>query len=453
MSAFVFLFWLVVLIIEGSLLAALILRSKMLSPLTISLGLPLAALCNAIIVFVCTMTTIPLTFVSMLIGHAVIIGIFGFMRKKWGSKIDSTIQSFSIINFPFSIRIICITLLAIHCAFSFAHSVILPTYHIDSLTNWTMRSKVSFYDRAIAFDATEVRGVAKPQYPILFHALQITVNEGNAEWSDRSANAIHFFLTLSSLIALFLLIKRKKGLDQALVCITLITGIPLLTLHLSQGYGDLPLVLFLCLSFIALWLSRAENDAKWLMLSGLFMAAGVWTKSEGLFVGLIPWIAFVSLDVRNPDRRRQMMKPAIIGVITAIIFPFFLLTQGLGLTPHGSDARLEWHPEILDDILSGLFASGSMGIVWYAIAICSALLLLRFRKKDESVDESAMILGLWALFSLLLIIGTYVFTPNAAFVANGESYYRQLMIPASLFFLWFVASFKSPSSLPSSEQA
>lgn len=467
MTFLLFLFWLVILIAEGSLAASLILRSKVFHPLILTLSLPLSALCNVFVVFLYTITGIPLMFWTMVLGHGVIMGILLIMMlKKWcvvigepcaplGSTEIKIISHFqlTIFNYQFFLRVVCITLLTVQCIFSFAHAVILPTYHIDSLTNWTMRSKVSFYDRAIAFDATEARGVAKPQYPIVFHALQITVNEGKSEWSDRSATAILFFLTLSAFTALFLLIKGKKGVDHALAIITLITGIPLLTLHLSQGYGDLPLVLLLCLSFITLWLYRSESDARWLLLSGLLMAASVWTKAEGLFVGLIPWMLLVIADCKTPERRQQIWKPALISTLIALMFPMFLLSRGLGLTPHGSDSRLEWHPEIIDDIVSGLFASGSMGIVWYVIAIASGLILwLRYRG-DVRVERSAMMLGWWALFSLLLIIGTYVCTPNASFVANGESYYRQLMIPASLFLLWLGLGYKSPHARPVPDQS
>ncbi|UPA23122.1 glycosyltransferase family 39 protein [Candidatus Peribacteria bacterium] len=443
---FVFLFWLLVLVLEGTLIASLILQSKKRSLLSASLGLPLGALANAIIIFLCTFFGIPLFFWSVFIGHTLILflsailfrrqSVVGFIQYA-GETVPAAGNRLRLIA-----RAVCITLLSLQLLFSFVHGVLLPTYHIDSLTNWTMRSKVSFYDHAVAFDATEVRGVAKPQYPILFHALQITVNEGNRDWNDRSANAIHFFLTCSLFIAIFLLLQKKKGTDSALLAVTLLTSIPLFAFHLSQGYGDLPLVLFLCLSFLTLWIGSVDNDRRWLMLSAVFVAASVWTKSEGLFVGWAPWLLLVLLAMRTKENRLTHRTPLIVGFLLSLPFPLFLLSQGMGLTPHASDSRIEWHPEVIDDIFSGLFASGSMGAVWYGIAVASTLVLWLTWKKDERADRSVLLLGLWGFLSLLIILGTYIFTPNAAFLANGESYYRQLMIPAALMILWICTVYK-----------
>lgn len=436
----VFMFWLAALTLEGALLTSLVLRSKLMSSLTLSLALPLGALCNAVIFFVCTLFFIPLLFWTLLVGHAIFIGILFilFRKRPVVGSIEPADHSASMQQgyARQTLRLVCMTLLSVQLLFSFVHAVILPTYHIDSLTNWTMRSKVSFYDHAIAFDATEVRGVAKPQYPILFHALQITVNEGNTVWNDRSANAIHFFLTLSAFLAIFFLLQKKRGTDVGLIGVTMLTAIPLFAFHLSQGYGDLPLVLFLCLSFVSLWIGRSEGDRRWLFLSALFVAASVWTKSEGLFIGLAPWLLMVLIDARKKANRITHSAPLIAGVLLSLPFPVFLLMNGMGLTPHASDSRIEWHPEVLGSIASGLFASGSMGIVWTVLALASVLFLWLAFKSDERIDRSGILLGLWGLLSLLIILATYIFTPNAVFLANGESYYRQLMIPAALLLLW-----------------
>ncbi len=446
MALFIFLFWLMVLIAEGTLLTAVILRKKISNALPVAFGLPMGSLINVLLVFFYTVAQVPLTFWSMCTGHAVIIAILLFLFRRTAVH---TTDIFSEVHsqiprtiFLAVIRGICLLVLGFQFIFSFTHAVILPTYHMDSLTNWTMRSKVSFEDRAMAFDATEVRGVAKPQYPFLFHALQITVNEGNAEWNDRSANSVHFLLSLSSLLALFLLMARRKGNDIALLCITLITSIPLFAFHLSQGYGDLPLILFLCVSMTALWLWRNEDNAGWLMLSALCMAAGVWTKSEGLVVGFLPWVLLVFLLRRTSFLQTCMSPTTITGVLLSLLFPLFLLSRGMGLTPHATDTRLEWHPEVLGNMFAGIFSSGSMGMTWYVILFCSLVALWLWKKNDDRIQKIVMPLGLWALLSLVLVLGTYLFTPNAAFLENGESYYRQLMIPAALFIVWIIAVFE-----------
>lgn len=448
MAFFVFLLWLVILTAEGTLFASLLLRRSIRDVFPFLLSLPLAALINVLIVFLCTVVSLPLFFWTLLLGHGIVIAVLLFCiqkRKKFHHE-EMYVEAFVPNRWILALRALCILLLSFSAFFSFSHAVILPTFPIDSLTNWTMRSKVSFYDHAMAFDQTEERGVAKPQYPILFHALQITVNEGNTEWNDRSANSIVFCLTLFSFAALFWLLKQQRGFDGALIGLTLITGIPLFGFHLSGGYADVTLVQYLCLSLITLWFWRLHQDAKWMMLSALFMTASVWTKSEALFVGLIPWLFFVIMDGRRTDQRKKIGTSLGAGILLSAFFPIFLLSRGMGLTPHQSDTHFQWHHGALQIAFNGLFSGGSMGISWSVLCIGTILLLWLIFKKDQRIDRSAVSLGLWGLFSLLLILFTYIFTPNAAFLANGESYYRQLMIPAALLMVWLVIVFR-PFSL------
>ncbi len=448
MSFLIFLLWLIVLIAEGALLASIIFQQKLqknVAVFFVSMSLPLAALLNVLVVFLFTILSIPLLFWTMILGHGLVIIALLLINRRH----QTAVHPFQEIHHKYrggfffsTLRIVCVALLCVQTFFSFSHSVILPTFPIDSLTNWTMRSKVSFYDHAIAFDQTEKRGVAKPQYPFLFHALQITVNEGNTQWNDRSANSILFLLTLFAFAALFLMLKMQKGVDTAVIGITLITSIPLLTFHLSGGYADVTLLQFLCLSLITLQMWSTRREKSWLMLSALFVAASVWTKSEGLFIGLIPWLLFLALDLRHADRRTFLGKPLIIVLCLSLMYPLFLLLHGMGLTPHDSDTSFQWHPDAFLMTMRGLFLSGSMGVTWFAIVIGSLLGGWLLFTQDHRIDRSSAVFGLWGLFSLLLILFTYIFTPNATFLANGESYYRQLMIPAALFLLWGATLFE-----------
>jgi hypothetical protein len=332
--------------------------------------------------------------------------------------------------------------MALQFFFSFSHAIILPTYHIDSLTNWTMRSKVSFYDHAIAFDASEIRGVAKPHYPFLFHSFQLIVNQGNANWNDRSANAATFMLTLSCVSSLFLILLSRKGFDQALVGIMIILGVPLVSFHLSQGYADIILISYLLLSLASMWLYRKEQNVRWLLVSALFIAASVWTKSEGMIVGFLVWLIILLPDMKHALKRVHILSSIGIALLLSIPFPLFLITKGMSLTPHSSDTSIGWHPDALMTAIKGLFIGGSMGITWFALPLTIVIMLRSLHKGDSRIDKSAARLGLWGASSFCIILFTYVFTPNAVFLESGESYYRQLMIPATLLLLWCVILWK-----------
>jgi hypothetical protein len=104
-------------------------------------------------------------------------------------------------------------------------AVLLPTFQYDSATNWTMRSKISFVDQKMAFDSTEERGMAKPQYPFLFHTLQITANQAQRVWSDTVANTILYFLSITTFISLYILLRSMVGSAQSAITITAIVDI------------------------------------------------------------------------------------------------------------------------------------------------------------------------------------------------------------------------------------
>ncbi|HRH94208.1 MAG TPA: hypothetical protein PKV72_06800, partial [Candidatus Peribacteria bacterium] len=219
------------------------------------LALPMAALTNVILVCIYTFLHVPLTPLSLLLGNAVIAAArFGAAHRLPAP--DQTgrvcVPKETLSRGKKLMLAACAVLLLGNGAYAFSHAVLLPTFQYDSATNWTMRSRISYEDRAMAFDADESRGMAKPNYPFLFHALQITANQGQREWSDTAANAIHFLLTLSTFGAIFVLLRRLRGTFVAGVAMTVMLTIPLLALHLAQGFGDITLIQTLALSLACL---------------------------------------------------------------------------------------------------------------------------------------------------------------------------------------------------------
>ena len=446
MTITIFLFWLFVLLAEGFLIANILLPKQEKFLLAFSLALPISAFSNVLIVFLCTIFEVDLRFLSFAIAHLSTIAVLTVAYWKSPRRGIALISSKATVltskKGTLALRLVCALFITFQMIFSFAHSVVLPTYHIDSLTNWTMRSKVSFYDHAIAFDADESRGVAKPQYPFLFHSLQILVNEGNADWSDRSANAIVFLLNISSLISLFFLILRRKGFDIALISIASLLSIPLLSFHVAVQYGDIHLVTYLLLSCVTLWLWKAESERKWLILSALFVASSAWTKTEGLIVGTFLWLLMIAPELRIRLIRWDIISSGILVLLFSLPFSVFLVLHDMNLTPHSSDTTISWHTDAFFTAITGLFTGGSMGIVWFALPIATFVVLKLAKEKNSRIDASALRFGLWGYASLGIILFTYVCTPNAGFLASGESYYRQLMVPSSLLILWIAMMWK-----------
>lgn len=428
------------LILEGALLSRLILREKN-TLLHLSLGLPLAALFNVFIVFDWTILGMGLTPVTLLLEHAVItliLAMYGW--KKHGTTVV-TMQAEKSARGMIVLEWLCMILLAVIFTYSFIHAVLLPTFQYDSATNWTMRSEISFEDQKIAFDTDEVRGMAKPQYPFLFHALQIVVNQGQPAWNDRAANTVLWLLSLSSFTALFLILRRCMERVRSVLTITMILGIPLLSLHLGQGYADITLLQELILSLVCLMTWIRERKGSWLLLSGLFVTASVWTKSEGLLIGLVPWILAVgTLTFLDREKKKEIFKVSLVAIILSITWPVFAMLKGLPLTPHSADTMLAFHSEGVREAFLGLFDRGSFGIAWYVLLVAVPWMMLDMVRREKK-NLSDIVPLAWGLFVLASFLFIYLFTPNVRFLLNAESYYRQMMIPAAMLMLtvcvWF----------------
>ncbi len=407
-------------------------------------ALPLGALVHVLFLAILTLIGVPIAAWILLPLHVFVgaAALYAPTPYRPASLLSHPDQAWTYDTY---VRIVLCVLLGVQALFAFTHAVVLPTYHIDSLTNWTMRAKVSWLDEQLAFDQTEVRGVAKPQYPFLVHGVQMAAHVVALQWSDRAANASTLALTLSSLGVLFLLLKRLRGTTIALGIIAAITHIPLLSFHLAQGYGDIHLVAYLLLALGFVLAARIAEDARWYIGSALFIGAASWTKTEGIVIGLVPWLLLVGIDLPWPQQGQTRIVALVKGVVLSLLFPLFLLTKGLQLTPHESDALFGLQTEAFGPALAG-FLSPSMGLTWLVILLAFIIAMRFWKTNDQRIDCRTVVTLGWGILALLIVLATYTLTPNARFLLNGESYFRQLMVPASLIILALAGSFRQTRS-------
>lgn len=429
-----------ILIFEGTAVSALLLPTgSWLLPFALSL--PISALINVLLVFIWTVIGVPLHPLSLIGGHMVIlVGALLFLKQKSFLLLEQARLPHIPLQGTKKILFIASgVLIAMNVAYSFTHAVLLPSNQYDSATNWTMRSKISFYDRAIAFDKTEDRGMAKPQYPFFFHALQITANQLLPRWSDTAANVILFALSVCTFSALFSILRMLRGKAHAILTIALLMGIPLLGMHMAQGYADLNLIqtLLLSMTCLAAWVESVHpRKQRWLTLSGIFAATAVWTKAEGLLFGLLPWVCTVAvLSTVMKVSWKDLQRPFIVTILLAVPWPLFAVLYGLSLTPHSSDTIIAFHAEGVSEAFSGLMSRGSFGITWYALLFAIPMIVFAGWKKHAAILRTEVPLLLPGFMTFFGFLFVYLWTPNVRFLLNAESYYRQMMLPAALLLL------------------
>ena len=217
--------------------------------------------------------------------------------------------------------------------------------------------------------------------------------------------------------------------------IALIMSIPLVCIHLAQGYGDINLLQYFLLSAacLGMWTeSRHHRRHRWLVLSGIFVAASVWTKSEGIVFGLVPWLLTVGAMCRRKTEWKSALPAIAVTILIAAPWPIFAMLKGLSLTPHSSDTMIAFHSEGVKEAFHGMLGRGSFGTTWYALLVLVPLLLVAAWKKNDVVIRTYLPLLLWGSTMILEILFIYLATPNVRFLMNAESFYRQMMIPAAM---------------------
>ena len=422
---------------QGWCVARRLLQKSYGSTLEILLGLPLGALINLFAIALLTLLGIELHAVSIIGANLiVIVWMIISIQPLLKAKSNDIIQE-SEVRVPRLMMIVSGFILAASLIYAVSHTL-LPTFHYDSTTNWNMRSKVSFYRAEIVFD-TQDNVIAKPHYPFLYHALQISVNSFSPNWSDKSANSVHLLLSLATLGAVFELLSRR-GRSYALTALALIVGIPLLTLHLGQSYADITLVGFALLSLALICEFRRTNDERLLMLSGLLLCACVWTKADGIFFCFIPWIIMMAIMlVRHEGSIAHLRYPVAITVLLGLSWPAFAALKGLSLTPHGAgDSQIHTNIEAVSAFSKALFVSGSFGIYWYGLLAILATVFMGVRKNSIELDRRYVLTLLWGLIALAGYMGVYLLTSNTEYLIIGQSFDRQMLLPASLLTLSLV---------------
>ena len=432
MAAFTAIGVLLILMLEGAVVTHRLLRVPSIA-LTMALALPCAAILSTFVVALLTITHLPLSPLPIFLGHVGMTAIAELIARF------TVIPPITVIHrrglqMPGILRIACIIILAISLLFSAVHAIVLPTVAIDNLTNWTMRSKVSFVDRQLAFDRTEERGIAKPQYPFLIHALQITANQGQREWSDHAANTALWLLVISLWSVCGALLKAMRGTDIALGTMALIVGMPLVAIQTGVGYPDVPLMSWTLLAALVLTSALESRSITGLMLSGGTIAGALWTKSEGIVLAAIPWSILLSVAVLRKHARWQHALVAA-GSALLLFLPFLLVLIGQGLSPlpHDTDLALGCRMDALPALITSLFCGGSFGALVLPILFAIGLLAVRTIREKRSVQWTEILLLVWGAICVGGVLFTYMCTPNVSYLLNGQSFFRQMLTPLSLF--------------------
>ena len=469
----------VLLTVEGRWLVAAIARENLTRSEEWALGFPMGTFANALLFFICTVGGIPLNALAVFGGHlGIVIIAFAVSSRVATPSTPFDTPSLRLGLLPPSLKLrrtgrvtrrgisrdfnfkkyllpILLTLAILIKLFYGISHALLPSYSYDTVSQWNMRAKISYEDRAIAFDRDEVRGMSKPQYPILFHSLQIVFNLPQKEWQDPVANGATLLLSLTSFLAFFLLLRRLAGSFAALVTLACILTIPLLSIHLAQGYGDIHVLTYVLLGAVLLLHSFERNQGnqgnqqELLLLSAIFVAASAWVKQEGMVFGVVPWMVIVGIGTGKFEglkvgrfRGLEVLKFGGLVFLLSLPWTLFLLIKELPLSPHGGgDLMMGWHPEGVPLALKALFAGGSFGMHWYIVIGLLLSVLFERVRRGRQIEKSMFLIFLWGIITFFGALFIFLCTSNIEFLMNAQTFSRTMLLPLSLLILGTVPLF------------
>lgn len=414
-----------ILILEGRALA-IICGIKRDDALSWTLGYPIGALLNALLFFVLHLLGIGFGVVSVVGGHVLALAILILLSRRIGKNnrddgqevANDGVTSASRIIFAITILILATILLT-----TMITVTTFPMFYWDSFAHWGLRAKESL---AAGYFLTE--GIIMPQYPVLFHSLHM-VHALIPGWCDQLVNSGTFMISLSAYTSMFLIIKQKSDKPCALITVTLLLSIPLVTIHFRQSMADIHVTAYVLLSALLLDRALIDRNKAFLLLSAVFVAAAAWTKFEGLYFGLIPWLFIVGV---NAIRHKKFKEPVIFGALPAIAIPWhlYVLVNGMRISPHGRS--FSFHPEAIPHILEQLFALGTFGMHWWAIVIVFVSVIWMERKNIIRflLDHPSL---MFALITFLMLLAVYLFTDEVRGLVRRDNFSRAMMLPALLF--------------------
>jgi hypothetical protein len=416
-------------------------------------GFPLGVFLHALLTFLCTIVAFPITLPILALLHAGLLILLSLLARRSLSPPASSpapAPASLLKHLPPIPRKILVVLLLLSLTvkgfYGLSHALLLPTFYYDSLSQWNLRSRISYEDRAIAFDQDERRGMSKPQYPILLHALQIFPMLLEGRWVDRIANASIFLFCVTSFLALALFLGGVGGSALALLSGSLLLMVPLNAFHLGQAYADLPLLLTVLLSALLLAEFAQHHHISSLVVSALLAATSAWVKLEGLYFGVLPWLLLLALlsflrkgqarpnDPVRIGRRRGGVLLAASPILLGFLWVLFLLLRGLPLSAHPGDFLLSWHSDAIGAILLRLFTYGSFGIVPFLLLTLLVPLLFIVRRTWAHVLPELLIVA-WGILTTIETFLLYLLTPTVQFLLNDQTFHRTMLLPLSLLLL------------------
>lgn len=306
-----------------------------------------------------------------------------------------------------------------------------PIINWDSVAMWSFKAKILFYNLSGFFNPNNQdfwQNQNQPAYPWLVPLSQYWLAVLNKGFDEVLANFIFVGFFVSIIFLLYGHLRNYLNRTLSLLFVWLFSTMPLIVTHAYNAYADLPLAFYLGATFILTYKWLDTKNYKYLILSWLFLAGAMFTKSEAIIFAIAHLLILLFAKRSSGVGWKKILFNVLPALIIIAPWLGFKLVNKLSINNVGGG--LGWHPEVIGQLLSDLFVAASWNIWWYVFFGLSLL----FIKQIINNRSLRLVYGLWFLaFGGFLII--YLFTEEYQFAVDGTALSRNLInfIPSSVF--------------------
>jgi len=345
---------------------------------------------------------------------------------------------------------ILILIIVFEIIFVFSAGALRPIINFDALDNWAFKAKVFFYHPEAGFSSSNelfLGGGSHQNYPLHVPLLMSWSYYWLGEVDDVLITLIFSFYFLFLLWFFYFCLRKFKNRKVSLIFTALLASIPLFTYHGSVAYADLILCFYFTLASLSLYNFLKTKKEIDLIGLGLFSGLLVWSKNEGLVLGLILiFVLFLFLCFKKTTKKdfKKLLKPAFGFLLFTLPWLVFKICHGLGYSNISASEKISFgvfHPEVFSSFMKQIFVFHSFHL-WPGIFL---ILLLIFWK--NIFKKSNIYLFLIFLISFSFYLFLYFFTPSFQFVLQGTIVGRNLIVllPLSIFFIAIIMEKKGLS--------
>lgn len=345
---------------------------------------------NAISVFFLGIAGVQFTFSSLAAPQVIAIIVLGILYIKLGrhgeARATQGRTAFSLSDMtPLRTAgvLLVITWIAFKVFFVFFEGLNRPLVSSDALLNLSSGAKFFYFQKGFLLDPSNEHFFAQDYrlftgHPLLTGVAQVWIATAIGYWSEIYVKAWSPFYFLAIIGILYSALRQTEGFKVAILAAFFLSAVPLLSYHGQDGYADLPLAFYALSGTVYLWRYLEKNESASLVISGILLAMGAFTKNEGIFYLLSAGFVLFAYNVLN---RRWPWAGAHLFAIPALsyILPWYAFKAYYGIGfGHGEAASgITWtqslHPEVIGLYFTEIFFTANHGLIFSFLIILGLL--------------------------------------------------------------------------------